>query len=281
MSDLSRVESIFLGALEKSDPLARAAFLDEACQGEDELRRQVARLLLAHSGALNYLVPPEADATRSVALDLGPVAERSGAVIGGRYKLLEPIGEGGMGTVWMAQQTEPVRRTVALKLIKAGMDTKAVLTRFSPDGRFLVDYRAGGYEFIDTVTEKTCDAKVSYQHQPGRGWAAGTFRFDESFRRLPRPGRLAIPPDLLELWLQVAVRGELDDGGDLRQVGRADLGTEAARARRQARSRSRLPLPGTRRPRPPALAPARIRERERSRPAGRGSSPPRTGRDDG
>src|SRR5262245_26712763 len=56
--------------------------------------------------------------------------EKPGAVLAGRYKLLEAIGEGGMGTVWMAQQTEPVRRLVAVKLIKAGMDSKQVIARF-------------------------------------------------------------------------------------------------------------------------------------------------------
>ena len=56
--------------------------------------------------------------------------EGVGAVVGGRYKLVEPLGEGGMGTVWMAQQTEPVRRPVAVKLIKPGMDSHQVLARF-------------------------------------------------------------------------------------------------------------------------------------------------------
>ena len=139
MSDLSRIEAIFLDALEKGDPDARGAFLDEACRGDAGLRQQVERLLRAHPEARRYLEPQEADATRSVALglDIGPVAERPGTIVGGRYKLLEPIGEGGMGSVWMAQQTEPVRRTVALKLIKAGMDTKAVLARFEAERQAL------------------------------------------------------------------------------------------------------------------------------------------------
>ena len=62
---------------------------------------------------------------------------RSGAVLAGRYKLLEEVGEGGMGTVWMAQQTEPVKRLVAVKLIKAGMDSKAVLARFEAERQAL------------------------------------------------------------------------------------------------------------------------------------------------
>src|SRR5262249_33714262 len=64
-------------------------------------------------------------------------AEQSGLVLAGRYKLLELVGEGGMGTVWMAQQTEPVKRLVAVKLIKAGMDSKQVLTRFEAERQAL------------------------------------------------------------------------------------------------------------------------------------------------
>ena len=67
----------------------------------------------------------------------GDSADRSGTLIAGRYKLIEPIGEGGMGTVWMAQQIEPVKRMVAVKLVKAGMDTKQVLARFEAERQAL------------------------------------------------------------------------------------------------------------------------------------------------
>ena len=66
-----------------------------------------------------------------------PDGEPAGAIVAGRYKLLEPIGEGGMGTVWMAEQREPVKRLVALKLIKPGMDSKAVLARFEAERQAL------------------------------------------------------------------------------------------------------------------------------------------------
>src|SRR5262249_15026344 len=68
--------------------------------------------------------------------DLSPAAERPGAVIG-PYKLLEPIGEGGMGVVYMAEQTQPIRRKVALKIIKPGMDTKLVIARFEAERQAL------------------------------------------------------------------------------------------------------------------------------------------------
>src|SRR5207237_918518 len=117
---------IFIAALQKEDPAQRQAYLDEACAGQPELRRQVEELLLLHEGAGSFLEKPagEAPATGPLpdaAAQASP-GEAPGALIGA-YKLIEPIGEGGMGTVWMAQQTEPVRRLVALKLIKAGMDS--------------------------------------------------------------------------------------------------------------------------------------------------------------
>src|SRR5262249_52983433 len=69
--------------------------------------------------------------------DKPPATDVAGMVLAGRYKLLEEIGEGGMGTVWLTQQTEPVKRLVAVKLIKAGMDSKAVLARFEAERQAL------------------------------------------------------------------------------------------------------------------------------------------------
>ncbi len=135
MSELLHIEEMFLGALEKSDPAERAAFLAEQCRGNVELQRHVERLLRANERAQGFLEGPLQEASRTI--DLRPATEGAGSLIAGRYKLLEPIGEGGMGTVWMAQQTEPVKRTVALKLIKAGMDTKAVLARFEAERQAL------------------------------------------------------------------------------------------------------------------------------------------------
>jgi serine/threonine protein kinase/WD40 repeat protein len=136
MGDASLVEEIFLAALEHTEPHERTGYLDEACRGDAGLRGRVERLLEAHGKAGRFLEGPGGpDGDETVAHV--PPAERAGAVIAGRFKLLEPIGEGGMGTVWVAEQTQPVRRKVALKLIKAGMDSKTVLARFEAERQAL------------------------------------------------------------------------------------------------------------------------------------------------
>ena len=104
-------ESIFMEALQKQTPEGRAAFLDQAC-ADAELRRSVELLLKAHDKAGHFLQGvPQNDPT----IDQHD-RERPGTVIG-PYKLLQKIGEGGMGTVFMAEQTQPVQRKVALKVI--------------------------------------------------------------------------------------------------------------------------------------------------------------------
>src|SRR5437764_847498 len=131
---------IFVAALQKDDPAERQAYLDEACAGQPELRRQVEHLLRLHEGAGSFLEKPAAEspATGAVqgAAEQASSPEAPGTVIG-PYKLLEQIGEGGMGTVWMAQQTEPVKRLVAVKLIKAGMDSRQVIARFEAERQAL------------------------------------------------------------------------------------------------------------------------------------------------
>src|SRR5262249_20650453 len=105
--------------------------LDRACQGDPELREQVQRLLDGH-GRANVMNQPAA----GVLPTLRPEAELIGRHIG-PYKLLQQIGEGGMGTVYMAEQTEPVRRRVALKIIKPGMDSGQVIARFEAERQAL------------------------------------------------------------------------------------------------------------------------------------------------
>src|SRR5262249_9131972 len=126
--DVDQARSIFLAAIEE-DPHERPAFLDGACGGGGELRARVERLLEAHQalGSIYFQTIPGPDADAG-----GRSSEGPGSVIG-PYKLLEAIGEGGMGTVYMAEQERPVRRRVALKIIKPGMDSTQVIARFEAE----------------------------------------------------------------------------------------------------------------------------------------------------
>src|SRR4051794_11141057 len=121
---------IFLQAIEIASPDERAAFVEEACGDDAGLRARVASLLEANELAGDFLEAPAVSPT--VTADPTPPIEGPGTAIG-PYKLLERIGEGGMGAVFMAEQTEPVRRKVALKVIKPGMDTKQVIARFEAE----------------------------------------------------------------------------------------------------------------------------------------------------
>jgi serine/threonine protein kinase len=133
-ADPQRAKAVFLQAVEMHDPTRWPAFLDQACPGQPELRRRVEVLLQAHREASTSA--HQAGVESPPPPTIGDAAERPGTVIG-PYKLIEPIGEGGMGAVWMAQQTEPVRRLVAVKLIKAGMDSKQVVARFEAERQAL------------------------------------------------------------------------------------------------------------------------------------------------
>jgi WD40 repeat protein/serine/threonine protein kinase len=128
------MQEIFLAAVERHRPEEWQAYLDQACGTDDELRRQVNLLLKAHQQAGS--VPGAADSEPDQTGVYQAQTEPPGTVIG-PYKLLELIGEGGMGTVWMAQQAEPVKRLVAVKLIKAGMDSKQVVARFEAERQAL------------------------------------------------------------------------------------------------------------------------------------------------
>jgi WD40 repeat protein/serine/threonine protein kinase len=130
-------EAIFITALEMESADLRAAYLDQACAGNADLRRQVEELLGAQGRAGGFL--DNAAAAWNAHLPIGDPqsrAERPGTLIG-PYKLLEQIGEGGMGTVFMAEQTAPVRRKVALKIIKPGMDSAQVIARFEAERQAL------------------------------------------------------------------------------------------------------------------------------------------------
>jgi serine/threonine protein kinase len=123
-------KEIFLAALQLS-PDQWPAYLDEACGADEALRARIRKLLLAHKEA-DALDPVE----DAILTTDGPALDRPGAVIGA-YKLLQQIGEGGMGTVFMAEQEHPVRRRVALKIIKPGMDSRQVVARFEAERQAL------------------------------------------------------------------------------------------------------------------------------------------------
>jgi serine/threonine protein kinase/tetratricopeptide (TPR) repeat protein len=135
-------ESLFAAALERATPGGRRAFLDAACAGDLALRRSVEILLEAHERSTGILdqaggPPGLATVTAPAGPPRPPGIERHGDLLAGRYRLLEPVGEGGMGTVWAATQEHPVRRTVAIKLIKPGMDSRTVLARFDAERQAL------------------------------------------------------------------------------------------------------------------------------------------------
>jgi serine/threonine protein kinase len=127
-------EAIFHIARQLTSGEARATYLDQVCAGDASLRERVEALLGIHEQEPSFLnsgspnLPPTAVAQ--------PLTERPGATIG-RYRLMEQIGEGGMGTVFVAEQERPIRRKVAIKVIKPGMDSKAVVARFEAERQAL------------------------------------------------------------------------------------------------------------------------------------------------
>jgi len=127
-------ESIFADAL-ALPPSERAAFLDRACGADADLRSRVGALLLADASA-SFMAGSATSHHVSVSNDHGRTEEKPGDRIG-RYKLLQKIGEGGCGIVYMAEQQEPIVRRVALKVIKLGMDTKEVVARFEAERQAL------------------------------------------------------------------------------------------------------------------------------------------------
>src|SRR5262249_20208146 len=132
--NVSSERSIFESAIEKQSPEERAALLAAACGDDRRLREGVEALLAAHD-RLAPAHPPGPAAGSTASFDGAP-ADRPGAVVG-PYRLMEQIGEGGMGLVFVAEQTQPVRRKVALKVIKPGMDTRAVVARFEAERQAL------------------------------------------------------------------------------------------------------------------------------------------------
>ena len=127
-------QSLFIEALERDDPAERAAFLDKVCVANPALRRRLERLLQRHQEVDTLLEPAE---TPTLAGIEPPSETESPGTAIGPYKLMDEIGEGGMGVVYLAEQAQPVRRKVALKIIKPGMDTKQVIARFEAERQAL------------------------------------------------------------------------------------------------------------------------------------------------
>jgi serine/threonine protein kinase/tetratricopeptide (TPR) repeat protein len=125
---------IFDTAVELESPAERAAYLEQACGQDAQLREEVEQLLQHDRAAGSFLESPASDLDATA--DSCPPGEGPGSVLG-QYKLLEQIGEGGFGVVFMAEQTQPVRRKVALKVLKPGMDTRQVVARFEAERQAL------------------------------------------------------------------------------------------------------------------------------------------------
>jgi serine/threonine protein kinase/WD40 repeat protein len=135
-------ETLFAAALERTFADDRQAFLEEACAGDVALRERMECLLAAHQRANGILDQPMGlvgltDVTARRRPDGVLPVKPPCALVAGRYKLLEEIGEGGMGVVWLAEQTRPVRRKVALKIIKFGMDSRRIIARFEAERQVL------------------------------------------------------------------------------------------------------------------------------------------------
>jgi serine/threonine protein kinase/Flp pilus assembly protein TadD len=132
--DFERVKAVFQAAVDEHPPDQWPGYLDSACAGDAELRREVEALLRAHLAEASLLNSPAFVANG--ANPTASLAEGPGTIVG-PYKLLQQIGEGGMGVVFMAEQAEPIERTVALKIIKPGMDSRQVIARFEAERQAL------------------------------------------------------------------------------------------------------------------------------------------------
>lgn len=142
-ADLHKARDLFMHAVGKLPPEQWESYIAANCAGDVDLERHVRRMFQVHAEAGSFLEKPanflaatgDFDSRSPIVQTFRP-GESPGSMIG-PYKLLEQIGEGGMGTVWMAQQNEPIKRLVAIKLIKPGMDSKQVLARFDAERQTL------------------------------------------------------------------------------------------------------------------------------------------------
>jgi hypothetical protein len=132
-----REGALFRAAVELPHGATRGAFLDQACAGDSSLRQRLEALLAAHEQPQTLLATLGEPSRPTIKFDGAAAPDEAVGQTLGRYKLLERVGEGGCGVVYVAEQTEPVRRRVALKVIKLGMDTKQVVARFEAERQAL------------------------------------------------------------------------------------------------------------------------------------------------
>src|SRR5262249_8312436 len=134
----SQMDSIFCAAIEITVPEERAAYVARACGGDPVLLRRVQKLVAAPFRAGSFLgAPVRGDLLATGDFPLAPAVDSGPGAQIGPYRLLEQIGEGGMGTVFLAEQLRPMRRKVALKIIKPGMDSRQVIARFEAERQAL------------------------------------------------------------------------------------------------------------------------------------------------
>ena len=137
MTPAQKREEALFQAASRLTGAARAVFLDQASAGDTALRARLEALLAAHDQPDTLLATKVETARPAIKLDFPDAPDEAVGQTLGRYKLLERVGEGGCGVVYVAEQTEPVRRRVALKVIKLGMDTKQVVARFEAERQAL------------------------------------------------------------------------------------------------------------------------------------------------
>src|SRR6266446_4535222 len=180
-------ETLFDAARQLPDPQARTAYLDAACAGNPKLRQRIEDLLKAGLQADQFLAgdPLELGAAGRQTIVVGPLSEGPGTLIG-NYKLLEKLGEGGFGVVYMAEQKQPVKRRVALKIIKVGMDTREVVARFEAERQALaiLDHPNIAKIYDAGATESNLTPTLS--HPTGEGAPSAAAR---SGSLLPSDGR--------------------------------------------------------------------------------------------
>jgi hypothetical protein len=170
-----KANDIFVRAVEIQAVADRRLFLEQQCGGDDALREQVESLLDAGGKMGSFLDKPAQAALAAGGPTLTQAGRQEGpGTVIGPYKLLQQLGEGGMGTVYMAEQQEPVRRKVALKIIKSGMDSSQVIARFEAERQALA--------MMDHPNiARVFDAGTTGERDEGRGMRDEKIRENSSF----------------------------------------------------------------------------------------------------